>query len=311
MAEHRRQGVRVAGIFSEGVIMRDRFRLRVDDKFVGIAAASLAIECRSPLAKNTFQFFLWHGRDLIDGFNAEGAKRAFRDFADAGNFSHWQVREKSLFAACRDPDEAARLGLIRRNFCNEPSRSQSARTGKSSGASDRLKQLVGRGEWWSVQSLGAGEIEIGFIDRDHFDDGREFRENARDAVAPLRIFFVVAIQKNRVRAEPSRRSQRHRGVNSEFPRFIARGGNYTALIRATADNHGLAAKLRPFQQFHRNEKRVHVHMEDGRLREGRLILDWAVLGSEAREVRHALSLLSPQACNNSDLAVSVELEWIR
>jgi len=126
--------------------------------------------------------------DLFDSFDAEGAKRALRDFADAGNFSHRQLCEKSLFAACRDPDEAARLGLIRRNFRNEPRRSEAAGAGKSGGASDRSKQLVGSRERRSVQSLGAGEIEIGFVDRDHFDDGREFRENGRDAVAHSEYF---------------------------------------------------------------------------------------------------------------------------
>src|ERR1700687_1980958 len=290
MAEHGGQGVRVLDIFSEGVIMRDRFRLAVDDKFVGIAAARFAIQRRSPLAENALQLFLRHRRDLFDGFDAERAKGTFRDFTNPGNFSHWQGRKKSLLAACRNPDEAAWLGLVGRNFRNEPRRSESAGAGKSGGARDRAEQLVGRRERWSVQSLGAGESELGFVDRDHFDDWREFRENARDTVAPLRIFFVVAIQKNRVRAEPSRSAQRHRGVNPEFPRFIARGGNDAALIRATADDHRLAAKLRPFQQFHGNEKRVHIYMEDGRLREGRLIFEWAVLGSEAREVRHAPSL---------------------
>src|SRR6267378_2244068 len=311
MAEHRRQGVRVAGIFSEGVIVRDRFRLRVDDKFVGIAAARFAIQRRSPLAENLFEFFLRNSGDLFDSFNAEGAKRSLRNLTDPWNFSHRQLREESLFAAYRDPDKTARLGLIRRNFRNEPRRSQSAGARKSSGARDGLKQLVGRRQRWSVQSLGAGEIEIGFVDRDHFDDWREFRENARDAIAPLRIFFVVAIQKNRVRAQPSRRSKRHRGVNPEFPRFIARGGNDAALIGSSANHNWFASQFRPLEQFHRNEERVHVYMKDGCRRLARPFLKRAVLSSESRQVRHALSLLSPQPCNNSDLGLPVELEWIR
>src|SRR6266581_2482181 len=73
MTQHRGKSVHVAGIFAKRVIVRDGFRLGVDDKFVGIAAARLAIERRSPLPENAFQFFLRHGRDLLDGFNAEGA----------------------------------------------------------------------------------------------------------------------------------------------------------------------------------------------------------------------------------------------
>src|SRR5437660_3231555 len=43
MAEHGGKGVHIIGIFAEGVIVRDRFWLGVNDKFVGIAAARLAV----------------------------------------------------------------------------------------------------------------------------------------------------------------------------------------------------------------------------------------------------------------------------
>src|SRR6266853_1783471 len=78
MAEHRRKRVHVVRVFAESVIMRDRFWLGVDDKFVGITAARLAIKRRSPLAENAFQFFLRHGRNLFDSFNTKSAQRAFR-----------------------------------------------------------------------------------------------------------------------------------------------------------------------------------------------------------------------------------------
>src|SRR5579859_5261092 len=50
--------------------------------------------------------------------------------------------------------------------------------------------------------------EISFISRNHFDDGREFRKNRRDAVAPLSVFFMMPVEKNRAREKPSRRSKR-------------------------------------------------------------------------------------------------------
>src|SRR5882724_2733755 len=112
MAEHRGQNFHVAGVFAKSVIVRNRFWLRVNHEFVGIAAARLAIERRAPLAEYAFQFFPRHGRDLLDGFYAEGAKRAFRDFADAGNFSYWKHGKKSLLAARRHPHEPTRLGLV-------------------------------------------------------------------------------------------------------------------------------------------------------------------------------------------------------
>ena len=287
MTEHRGHRVRIVRVFAESVILRDRFRLRVDDKFIGIAAARFAIQRRSPLAKNLFQLFLWNGGDLLDGFDAEGTERALRDFADAWNFSNRKWRKKPFFAAGRNPHQTARLGLVRCNFRNQPRRGESTGTRQLRCARDRSKQLVGGDERWAMQAFGAREIEIGFINLNHFDDRRKFSEDGCDAVAPLRIFFVVAVQKNCVRAKPPRRSERHRGVNPECPRFITRGGDDTALIGTASHDNWFAAKLRPFQQFHRNEKRVHVHVQDGRLRERRLILEWAVLGSKAREFRHA------------------------
>src|ERR1700704_3745733 len=99
-------------------------------------------------------------------------------------------------------------------------------------------------------------------------------------------------------------------MNPEFPRFIARRRNNAALIRTSADNHRLATKLRPFQQFHGYEERVHIHVKNGRRCFRRSLIERTVLSSKSREIRHGPSLLSPQACNNSDLVVSAELEWI-
>src|SRR2546430_16408799 len=70
MAEHGGQSVHVVGVFAKRVIVRNRFWLSVDDKFVGIAAARFAIQRRAPLAENAFQLFLGHGRNLLDSFNA-------------------------------------------------------------------------------------------------------------------------------------------------------------------------------------------------------------------------------------------------
>ena len=49
----------------------------------------------------------------------------------------------------------------------------------------------------------------------HFDDGRKFREDGGDAVAPLGVEFVAAFEKNRVGAEAAGGSERHGGVNAE------------------------------------------------------------------------------------------------
>src|SRR6266481_1085888 len=292
VTEHGGQRISIVRILAESVIVGDGFRLGVDHKFVGIAAARFPIERRSPLAENAFQFFLRHGRDLLDRFDAEGAERAFRDFTDARNFSYRQCRKESLFAPRGNPDQATRFGLVGGDFGDQ------ARCGKSTGAGkrgrlrDRTEQLVGCGQRRAVQSLGSGEIEVGLVDRNHFDDRRKFRKNGGDAVAPFPIFFVMAVEKNRVWAESSRGAQRHRGMDAILSRFVARGGNNAALIGTPADYNRLAAKFWQIHQFHRDEKRVHVHMEDRRCRLRRPLVERPMLGPKSREVRHALSLRS-------------------
>src|SRR5256884_5087712 len=79
-------------------------------------------------------------------------------------------------------------------------------------------------------------------------------------------------------------------MNPVLARFVACGGNDAALIRSAADDYRFAAQFRPFQQFHRNEKRVHIHVKDGRRRLRRLRVERPMLCAKASEIRHTLSL---------------------
>src|SRR5215470_9242966 len=115
MAEKREKSREIIGVFAESVIVRNGFGFSVDDEFVGIAAASLAVERRAPLAEDVFEFFCGDFGELRDGFDAERAKGTFGDFTDARNFSDGKRREEFCFLARRDPDESARLGLIAGN----------------------------------------------------------------------------------------------------------------------------------------------------------------------------------------------------
>ena len=65
-----------------------------------------------------------------------------------------------------------------------------------------------------------------------------------------------------MRAQPPGGLQRHRGMDSEPARFIAGRRHHAATVRLPADNDGLAAQLRTFQQFNGNKKRVHIHVQD-------------------------------------------------
>src|SRR6266850_5182798 len=102
MAEHSGHRVRIVRVFAESVIVRNRFRLGVDYKFVGIAAARFAVKRRSPLTENVFQFFLRNGGDLLDRFDSQRPERSLRDFANTRNLSNRKWRKKPFFAAGRN-----------------------------------------------------------------------------------------------------------------------------------------------------------------------------------------------------------------
>ncbi len=163
VAEHGMERGQIVRVFAEGVIVRDRLGFRVDDEFVRIAATGFAIERRPPLTENLFQLFGGMFGQLCDGFNAECAEGALGDFADPGNFADGKRREEFSFLAGRNPDEAARFGLIARHFCGETRRREAAGAGKPGLARDGTKQFVRGGERRAVHTFSAGKIEIGFV----------------------------------------------------------------------------------------------------------------------------------------------------
>ena len=184
---------------------------------------------------------------------------------DPTDLADRQWRKEARFHARRDPDEATWLTLVGGDFGHKSCGGEPPGARQSRLAGDGAQQFVGRGKRRAVEALRSGEIEIGLIDRDHLDDGRKSSEDRGDAVAPLRIFLVMAVEEHGVRAELSGGAQRHRGMNAVFASFVAGGRNDSALIRAAAHDYGLSAQFGAFKELDRDEKRVHVHMEDGRL----------------------------------------------
>ena len=243
--------------------MRKRFRLRIDEKFVGVDPARLAEKRRAPLPEILFEPLYRRRLQLRDGFDPNRFQRAFGDLPDAGNPPHRQRRKKRFLASRRHPHQPARLGLLAGHFGNQARCAHADRARQPRRGSNFPRKLVRRGERGAVQPLGSGKVDVSLVDRGHFDDGRIFREDRRDAVAPLAVEFVVAFEKHRLRTKLRRGAQRHRRVHAESPRFIARGGNHAALIALAADHNRQAFQIRPRQQLHRHEKCVHVDVENG------------------------------------------------
>ncbi len=98
---------------------------------------------------------------------------------------------------------------------------------------------------------------------------------------------MAQVQKNGVRAKAAGGAQRHRRVNAVFACFVAGRGNYAALIGLPSDDHWFAAQLRALEQFHGDEKRVHIDVENRRGGRRQLLVKRAVLSAEASQFRHA------------------------
>ena len=152
--------------------------------------------------------------------------------------------------------------MIARHFCGEARRREAAGAGKAGLSRDGTKQFVRGGERRAVHAFRAGKIEIGFVHRDHFNDGREAREDGSDAIAPLGVFRVMAVKKNCVGAEFPGGAQRHCGMDSVFARFVTGRGNYAALVGTSADDNWFAAQVGAVEKLDGNEEGVHVHVEN-------------------------------------------------
>src|SRR5208282_265965 len=72
----------------------------------------------------------------------------------------------------------------------------------------------------------------------------------------------MAVEKNCLRAKLRGGAKRHRRVNAEAARFVTGGGNHSALIALASDDNGQAFQFRARQQLDRNEKCVHIDVEN-------------------------------------------------
>src|SRR5258708_38894662 len=85
-------------------------------------------------------------------------------------------------------------------------------------------------------------------------------------------------------------------MDAVLARFVAGGGDDAALIGTASHDDGLAVEFGAFEQLNGNEKRVRVHVKDGRSPEGRRVFRWTMLRSETREVRHEGSVPQSRNC---------------
>ena len=96
-------------------------------------------------------------------------------------------------------------------------------------------------------------------------------------------------------------------MNPEFASFVAGRRDDTSLVGPATNNDRLAAEVRAIEEFDRNKKGVHIHMEDGGVEGNLLRFGGIVLGAEASQVRHGISLRLRNGGGNAQAGGRLEL----
>ena len=133
----------------------------------------LPASARPHFPKRSLEVGFVEARQVAHFADAERVQILLHDLADAGNLADVERREEVGLLAGNDPQHAVGLGLIGGDLGDQ------ARGGDPDGAVQAgvglhaLVQRCAARERRTVQALGAGHVEIGFVDRRHFDLRRE------------------------------------------------------------------------------------------------------------------------------------------
>src|SRR5437660_4874553 len=89
-------------------------------------------------------------------------------------------------------------------------------------------------------------------------------QDLEDLLRGVAVRLEITGDENPLAAEPPRPSERHRGANSEYARFVRSGRHHSPLTRNPAPAHDdrLAAQLGPAQLLDRGVERIQVDVHD-------------------------------------------------
>ena len=173
--------------------------------------------------------------------------------------------EELELAAGGDLGEAVRLVHAAGDLGQELHGADADRAGQGGlrehGRADRL----GGGARRPPQTLGAGEVDEGLVDRQTFHQRREALEDLEHLRRGRGVGLVPRMHDDRLRTQPQRLTHRLRRVTAELARLVAGRRDHPALARTT-DQHRLAAQLGSITHLDRREEGVHVDVQDRALR---------------------------------------------
>ena len=125
---------------------------------------------------------------------------------------------------------------------------------------DRGGDVLGLAE----QAAHAGDVEERLVDRQLLDERGDRIEDRHDFAALVAVAAHARRQEYCMRAGGAGPRHRHRRVDAEPARLVARRADHSPSTE-TADDHGPAAQPRVVELFDRGEERVEVDVQDRRV----------------------------------------------
>ncbi len=113
----------------------------------------------------------------------------------------------------------------------------------------------------AVQDPARRDIQKCLIERQAFDNGREFPEDREYLPRHRLVMRHAGRDANQLRAASQSLGHGHCGVHTELPDFVTRGCD-NAPIAAAADDNRSTAQFRIITLLHRRIEGVHVDMQD-------------------------------------------------
>ena len=224
-------------------------------------ALRLAGQRQSPFAELLFEKLLVERGQIADLANAELVQVLLGDFADAGDLSHVERREKPRLLTRQHPQHAVRLGLIGGDLGDQarggdPDRAVQVRAALIVCAANARRRAEGRA---GVRSRSCRDT---LRRSTPFRPGREAVENF---VHAARVIAVAVADGLRRRWRAGRAGRPCAGAWPSARRTCGPRRRRPTRRRArwsAADDHRLALEDRIEQLLDGDEERIHVEVED-------------------------------------------------
>ncbi len=200
--------------------------------------------------------------DVHEPFDPVCTQFLRRHGPDAPQGIHRQLLEKWLDLLGADDRETIGLFPSGRDLCQKLVGGDAGGCGQLRLGADALLEPPGhrRPERFAPRVLG--HVEIRFVERHRFDQGRDLAEDREHCRRCRLVTGEVGTDDRQRGAQPDGLRHRHRRVNTEHARLVAGGGHDTALVGAATDDDGSAAKRRIVALLDRRVEGIHVDVKN-------------------------------------------------